>query len=354
MKDSTFGLVDVSALGKEATLKTRYAGQAINVNNPSLGGNTKLSDIFGNSEVGLQGILNLTSEQKNKIAKLEEKATTEYSAQEFYSEAVTYYHAMLADIAAKQEADARHLSAASFGATSTLGATEKLDYQAALVNGGVNFTQAQRDTLYAQLKGFALPSTNDNQYIRTITGFNEETGQFSKPNIFKAIKALKGKLPSDVISAYNDMKFRVGKLRSIYSTVLDISNDYNRAIFAGDSSGVNKAVKAFNAFYSKYPKQIVYRDIEHRGFWQDKLKALPHFKVGGYTGDGNINDIAGITHKREYVVPAKGALAIKENKNETRELKKISQHIETNNIILKKLLRVIKEWDSDGVKRREA
>jgi len=335
-----------AGMAKDNTVNSLYKGADIAITNPALLGSVKLSDLLGSSSSGLTGILNLTDEQKQKIAALEAKAAEESSAQTYYNKASTYFDAVLADIARKAEADTRNLSAASFGATSTLGTQEDIDFQTVLGNAGLTFDATQRANLYDEMKGFAT-QTDDLSYLKTLLGYNDATGTVSNIDELTAIKALQPYLPNDATSAYGNLKSINDSIKNEISTHL---NSVNRAVegeydfgnglefFTGtQNSNYNQQLDAVadylgvNIWYRDDGDGYYYRYLDgHADFTniqsilQQKLNDLPQFKSGGFTGYGNPNDIAGITHKQEFVVPHKGALVLNKT-GENKELKEIKE-----------------------------
>jgi len=384
MRDNTFSLVDISALATETTLGSRYTGQNITIDNTAFTGSTKLSDLLGSTGSGLTGILTLTDEQKQKIEALEAKVSEEVSAQTYYSKASTYFDTVLADLARKAEADSVNLSATSFGATSVLGAQEDVDFQTILGNAGQVLNATERDTLYSELKGFATQA-DDSTYLKTLIGYDSATGAVANTAKLEQLKAFQSYLPSDATSAYSSLKNQaaekqielggeVWRARDSKEAIEKISSYYgfytpadNTTRYVGSSfqEAARIAVGTFNA-NSHLPYNLPYHDwVGHSGYkliegvtqarldehtnyynaLQQRYDNLPQFFNGGSTGLGSPHtSFQAELHHQEYVVPHQGALVLKQNNNESKELKEIKEvlkKIEKENKILRETVQQV-------------
>ena len=166
-------------------------------------------------------------------------------------------------------------------------------------------------------------------------------------------------MPTGTSSAYGDLKTKNSYLRNQYTkahqafnlmahgytgdekrTGIPILNSLDRSVIP-ETAVIKNSGPWYHVVNPTIAPPAGLEDADSlQGLYLNKKRALPQFKSGGYTGDGNINHIAGITHKQEYVVPHKGALVLKENRSESKELKEIKEILKATQKELKNLIAI--------------
>ena len=146
-----------AGMAKNTTLGGLYKGTSIAITNPAMQGTSTLSTLLGSSTSGLQGILGLTSTQKDTIVSLEEKTKPKDEISRFYTNANNYYTEMLRLSNLSIEADKQGLNADSFKVGHTFGATEEVQFQQALTGVGLSLNATQRSQLVTDVQAGSTP-----------------------------------------------------------------------------------------------------------------------------------------------------------------------------------------------------
>lgn len=247
----------------------------------------------------------------------------------------------LYDVQAQARAlDTAPLSASSFAAGHSFGTQEKIDFasKTGLTIGSESFNKAVTD-----IQGFSTQS-DDVGYLAGLSGLNGSS--VSNTSILSSIKSLGSLAPSDATGAYSAVEqslkssaqseyaAAMSSRQTEYDALMHLKTD---ATWTGSWTDFIDAASTATAI--KYGFQLegngtLANNISMQSI-QDSADSLPipklktdfgftlgdtlptknpfkrhsstgytGFQVGGYTGNGDINDIAGITHGQEFVLNA--------------------------------------------------
>jgi hypothetical protein len=345
------GLADMLGLSKDQTDQLK-----------NLLADTKLT----NSE--LNSIVGLTQVQKDGIVEFANNSNY-FSTEGTLSNLEEYSRLQLEALKQTQAEETAKLSSQTLQFGDYIGTQEKIDIAKLL---GVSYESAQ--PLIKQLQTLSI-SKNPTADIQSILGFNPgatsyntTTAEYLKAlspyisgvNINSTISGIDTQVSSNIatqkaIEEQTRIKaaFEAEKAtwQNTYNNTL-ASFETEKNAYLTEMAPARGHWAIIEPNWSKAQSMWTYRGNVSNGHynptqnWTDSLnaynkiqdllkeKALKGFKTGGYTGDGNINEIAGYTHKKEYVVTASDLQAIggpDELKNMINREKRSKSTINYNN-----------------------